>query len=306
MPNKNKRTAKWTLIISFVFFMLVATGTAYAQDPDSSAVVPNDLNEVAARMMPLLVGAALIERTIEYIFNWTERAILDVGHRLHGIITNLTGLVSVDAKQAWERVQELTNALVKRESLSDDPAAGDETSAFPEEWPLAKLEAQLAQAQKTLTTAENAVQKTLKSPSYVARKVSAASTLAIVLGVLLALFADLRLFEPLGVTVADSAQSTFDTIDLILAGVLMGLGTDWVHQVIGLVIKGKGLLGRAAGGEGGSTVDLAALQQYTDAIVKAQVDAQVKILQDQAEARLDEITGGKLDDLKDIVDNAGG
>src|SRR5690606_8992248 len=36
--------------------------------------------------------------------------------------------------------------------------------------------------------------------------------------------------------------------DMVLAGMLMGLGTDWVHQVIGLLVNGKGLLGRAATG----------------------------------------------------------
>jgi hypothetical protein len=70
----------------------------------------------------------------------------------------------------------------------------------------------------------------LKSPEYVARKKMAAAVLSVVFGVLLALGANLRLFEPIGVNVADSFQDAFKVIDLVLAGILMGLGTDWVHQ----------------------------------------------------------------------------
>jgi hypothetical protein len=269
---------------------LIAVETAYAQEPTPDTVVPNDLNEVAARLMPLLVGASLIERTIEFLFNWVERAIVDTSHRLNTVATKLTGVMSSDLREIWQKVSVLTDSLLKRELSGTAPEVGDPDSPNPEDWPLAKLQEQIEQAQKTLKSAEKLVDAALSSPDYVSRKKMAASILSMVFGVLLAIVANLRLFEPLGVEVADSIKGAFDVIDMILAGILMGLGTDWVHQVIGLIIKGKGLLGRAAGGDG--TVDPAALQRYTDAVIRAELDARFQQIKNEAQTKIDELARG--------------
>lgn len=284
------RRNKWLLVAGFVWVLLLAGSPAYAQDPNTADLQnTDDLSGVIARLMPLLVGAALIERTIEYLFNWAEQALLDVSHWLHGFFTRVTGLLAVDAREAWQRVNELTNALVRREQLTDDPSAGDELSNHPVEWPLAKLEAQLIQARKTLAAAEKAIQQALDSPGYVSKKKTAAANLSVIFGVLLALMVGLRLFEPLGVSVAESFQDTFKYIDMVLAGILMGLGTDWVHQFISLIVKGKGFLGRAAGGNVEAIPDPAVIRQYADAYVKAEIDARMEALQEEAEAMINDM-----------------
>lgn len=291
IPARKRTTRRLIVLIGGTLLALIAAGTAYAQEPGAAdAVVPNDLNEVAARLMPLLVGAALIERTIEFVFNWVERAIVDASHRLNAWAVQLTGVVSTDLRDTWQKISVLTDSLLKREMAGTAPEVGDETSPNPEDWPLAKLEQQLEQTQKTLKAAEQLVATALKSPEYVARKTMAASALSIVFGILLAIVVNLRLFAPLGVEVASSIEGAFDVIDLILAGILMGLGTDWVHQVIGLIVKGKGLLGRAAGGEG--TVDTAALQNYADAMIRAELDARFRQVKEEAEARISDLARG--------------
>ena len=291
MPARKRTILRFTILAGALLLALIAVGTAYAQEPGAAdAVVPNDLNEVAARLMPLLVGAALIERTIEFLFDWLERAILDAGHRLNSWMSQLTGVVSTDFRQTWNKISLLTDTLVQHEVSGTAPEIGDATSENPEDWPLAKLEQQIEQTQKTLKAAENLVGTALKTPEYVSRKKTAAAVLSITFGILLALVVNLRLFDPLGVEVSNSLEGSFGVIDLILAGILMGLGTEWVHQVIGVLIKGKGLLGRASGGEG--TVDTDALRKYADMMIRAELDARFQMVKDDATAKIDDFTNG--------------
>ena len=72
---------------------------------------------------------------------------------------------------------------------------------------------------------------------------------------------------------------------MVLAGVLMGLGTDWVHQVIGVIIKGKGLLGRAAGGEDSSSTQLSdeSIKALVDQTIQIELEKHFKNLRAQAE-----------------------
>jgi hypothetical protein len=254
MSAGKRRVFRITVIVAWLVWALFVVGSALAQDGGSVAGQPPDtVNEVAARLMPLLVGAALIERTIEFLFNWVERAILDTGHTLHNLAGRVTGLVQMDLRPAGQQVNSLTSALAKRDASGTAPDAGNADSPNPADWPLAKLQAQLEQSQKTLEQFNTMIETALKSPEYVARKKIMASVISIVMGTLLAFAASLHLFEALDVSVASWFQDSFSILDKVMAGVLMGLGTDWVHQVIGVIIQGKGLLGRAGGGDSGTT-----------------------------------------------------
>jgi hypothetical protein len=250
---------------------------------------PEDLDDVAVRLMPLLVGAALIERTLELVFTWVERALLDASHRLNRFTRWITGLVQVDVRHAWEDLNRLTNAFLRRQSSQQMPFVGDSDSDDPDDWPLAMLEAKLTEARNRLETAEAVIEKTIRSSEFVARKKMAAAWLSIIFGVGLALTANLRLFQPLGVEATGAVKGGFDTIDLLLAGILMGLGTEWVHQVIGLLIKGKGALGRSG------------------MAIKSQADPeQIRALAEMAVQQvLDEQTRQLRDDLMDEMSGAG-
>ncbi len=289
MAARTRRILRITIVLAWLLWALWVVGTALAQDgttPTGLPAGPDDLDTVAARLMPLLVGATLIERVIEFVFNWVERALLDASHTLHALSMRLTGLVQVDLRGAWKQVSELTDAVAKRAAMQKAPDAGNINSPNPLDWPLASLQQRLEQTQKTLAQTEAVIETALKSPQYVTRKKTIAAVLSITFGIFLAVLTNMRLFEPIGVDVADSFKESFDWVDLVLAGILMGLGTDWVHQVIGLLIKGKGLLGRAAGGEDAATlamVDTDSIKRMAELAVQQELEAQFIRLRQQAE-----------------------
>ncbi len=288
MSAEKRRVFRIVIVLAWLVWALLVVGSALAQDGAASSgqtAQPNSVDETVARLMPLLVGAALIERTIEFLFNWVERAVLDTSHSLYSLAARLTGLVQIDLRDAWKQTNKLASALVRRGATEMPPGAGNANSADPADWPLAKLQAQVEQAQKTLAQANTVLGSALKSPEYVARKKMMASVISIFMGIMLALAASLRLFQPIGIVAPTDFEDVFNKIDVLLAGVLMGLGTDWVHQVISLVINGKGLLGRAAGGaDSSSTLPSGeSIKTMVDQTVQTELEKQLKNLRTQAE-----------------------
>jgi hypothetical protein len=275
----------WLILALLTVGPVLAQGDGGAETPQGGvqAQNPQDLNDIAVRLAPLLAGAALIERAMEFLFNWTERAIMDASHYLNSIAARATGLVQVDLRQAWKQLGELQAAMLARQAGGAAPDEGDPNSSNIQEWPLAKLEAQLAETQKQLKEAESTIESAMNSDLYKSRKKMAAGWLSIIMGLALAVSANLRLFEPMGVQVADWFQDPFNVVDTVLAGILMGLGTDWVHQVIGLVIQGKGFLGRAGGG---GQYDVGQVQALASQAVQQAFEEQAQKLRDELTQQL--------------------
>lgn len=297
MSARGLRMLRVAVLTGWLVLALIAVVPVLAQDGGTTSQAgaasetsqPADLNDVAARLAPLLVGAALIERLLEFLFSWSERAALDATATARGLATRITGMVHVDIRQGWDELSRLTNAMVQRKTSGAGGGAGDPTSEDPADWPLADLEARLAEVQATVAATEARLQQILASDLYKQRKKMMAAVLSIVLGVALAIAANLRLFQALDVTVSNWFAETFDVLDLILAGVLMGLGTDWVHQIINILTKGQGFLGRAGGG--GSQLDPEEVRALAAEALQAELDAQWKRLREQAEQEIGEITG---------------
>ncbi|MBN1680298.1 MAG: hypothetical protein JW966_08390 [Anaerolineae bacterium] len=284
MSAGKRRALRLIIVVVGLLLALIVVGPVLAQDgitTDALSGNPDDLNDVAVRLMPLLVGAALIERGLEVLFNFVERSLLDASHSLNQIAARITGLVQVDFRQAWENLDELTSAMLRRKSSKAAPFEGDADSHNPTDWPLAMLESRLLDAQKTLDTAESVLAKAIKSPSYVGRKKMASAWLSMGTGIVLALVANLRLFEPLGVSVANNFEGSFDKFDLVLAGMLMGMGTEWVHQVIGILIKSKGYLDRAGTGKTIEQIDPEQVRLVAEYAVKDALEAQIGQVRDQ-------------------------
>ncbi|WP_162909486.1 M23 family metallopeptidase [Aggregatilinea lenta] len=276
MPTTRRTLTLRIAILAFwVVLLLLAVGPVFAQDGSTAEVAPDGLDELAARLAPLLVGAALIERGLEFIFNWVERAVLDCSHYLHAFAARVTGLVTVDLRQAWGEWNDLTSALINENRTAEAAMSGDPDSDDPSEWPLGTLEARLIEAREQLEAGQTALEKAMDSPIYISRKRVAAGWLSMSFGVALAATTGLRLFAPLGIDVPGWFESPFDIVDLVLAGLLMGLGTEWVHQVIGLLIQGKGLLGRAGTGSNLDTEQVRNLAALT--------------VEDEFNARLDQM-----------------
>jgi hypothetical protein len=288
----------WVVLALIMVVPVVAQGdggTNQAANAQTSST-PQDLNGVAARLAPLLVGAALIERTIEFLFNWVERALLDTSSYLHGIAVRLSGLVQVDLRQAWNSFNQLNRIFQARQGSTapDAASAGKPESSNPAEWPLATLEARLADAQTGLVAAQTKLTAAMKSPEYIARKKVVASVISIGMGIALALAASLHLFEALDVQVADWFKDPFNVIDMILAGILMGLGTDWVHQTINVLTKGQRFLGSAADER---SVDVDQIKEMVSAATQTELEAQLKRLREEAVSQV-EAASSKLTDTQ--------
>ena len=291
MSKRHRRALRLTILLAWLVLALVLVVPVLAQDGDGvslpgtdAATQPGDLNEVAARLAPLLVGAALIERALEFLFAWSQRAALDATSSLRGLATRITGLVRVDFRQAYERLDELSDALVRRQNLGLPDDHGNPDAADPAEWPLAQLEEQLTAVESLLTTTEAKLRQIMDSPLYKERKKMVAGVLSITLGILLAIVANLRLFQPLDVSVADWFAEPFDVLDMVLAGVLMGLGTDWVHQAINILTKGQRALGRA--GEGGRSLDVEQVRALAAEAIEQEFNAQMRALREQVETNI--------------------
>jgi hypothetical protein len=80
----------------------------------------------------------------------------------------------------------------------------------------------------------------------------------------------------------------FDGIDLLLAGVLMGLGTDWVHQVINILTKGQSLLGARA--EVTSQIDPAQIENMASQAIQQAFDQRIKEIRVQVEREISDVT----------------
>jgi len=280
------RVVRLCVLAVWLLLALLIVAPALAQDGGDtlspqgevqSDSAPQDLDDIAVKLTPLLVGAALIERTFEFLVNWAERAVLEATHYLHGSASRVTGLVQVDLKTAWKNLNKLRTAVLTRQMQAAAPQSTDADSPDMEHWPLELLEARLIDAQRLFAEAQDSVKTAMDSKVYILRKKMAAGWISMLLGVILGFSADLRLFQPLGVSVD---ADLFDKFDIVMAGVLMGLGTEWVHQVIGLLIQGKGLLGRAAGGS--DTVDLEQVKALTTLAVQEALRDQAEKLKDQA------------------------
>lgn len=297
--RKNFRIAViaiWLVLALIIVVPVLAQGGTGTTSPTGTSVQntqPQNINEVAARLAPLLVGAALIERTIEFLFNWSQRAILDTTSSLQRLSGMLTGLVHIDIKQTWLQLQDLNRAMQRRSESGAPPEAGDPNSPDPAQWPLSILENQLTTVQKQLTDAQNQLQTVMNSDLFKERRKIVAGIISIGMGIVLALIAHIQLFGALDVSVAHWFRSPFKVLDMILAGVLMGLGTDWVHQVINLITKGQSYLGRAGGGESGdgqATVDTSNIDQMVQNAVEQQLTAQLQNLQQTIEKRVGDVS----------------
>jgi hypothetical protein len=296
MSAGNRRALRATTVLVWLVLALIAVVPVLAQGTENPAQAgtsvqstpPQTLNDVAARLSPLLVGAALIERTLEFLFSWSQRAVLDATSSLRGVASWISGLVEVDVRQIWQQMDQLTNAMVKAKSSTGAQAANP-NSPDPSQWPLEKLQAQLDQVTQTLTEANAHVEQIMGSDLYKERRKVIAGVLSIAMGIVLALIANLRLFKPLDVTPPSWFVSPFNVIDLLLAGVLMGLGTDWVHQVINILTKGQSLLGARAEAVP-ETVDTSQIEDMASQAIQQAFDQRLQDLRSQVEQGISDVT----------------
>lgn len=271
------------LLLAWIVALLLIVAPALAQDGGQTTTgpqigqaapdAPGDLAEVATKLVPLLVGAALIERLLEFVFNLAESYLLRAGGVLRWLMEWINGTALVDAREIYRQYDKLREALLAYQTgLRDEETAPiDPDSDDPDDWPLAMVQAEFERYAAKVARLDAWLKTTVKTADYVNRRKNIAAVLGIVLGIFLAWSAGVRLLQPLDFALKGVGGNLFDIFDLLLAGVLMGLGTDYVHQVIAVLTKGQRYLSAAAGRPAPETVmvDLAQLRGNIDGQVSS-------------------------------------
>lgn len=266
------------ILLGWAVALLLIVAPALAQDGGPTAAgpqigqaapgTPTNLTEVATKLVPLLVGAALIERLLEFLFNLAESYLLRAGGWLHTLMEWVNGTALVDAREIYRRYDKLREALLAYQTgLRDEqttPVNPDSDSI--EEWPLAQVQAEFERYAAKVARLDAWLRTTTKSVDYVNRRKNVAAGLGMVLGIALAAVAGVRLLQPLDFVLKGVGGDVFDIFDLLAAGVLMGLGTDYVHQVVAVLTKSQRYLSAAAGRPAPETVtlDLGLIRQSAD------------------------------------------
>lgn len=204
-----KRVLITTLFV--IVLSLLVTGIAYAQDgsPGSSS---DAAVEVAVLLAPLLAAATAVERLIEMIFDWYESIILD--------LSKFPAQASDYVGWARKEVEKFKNELIKpREE-------GEKEEEFI---------ARLRTAEANLLKAQDRLHEYLTSPTYISTKKKISLIIGIVLGLIVAVSAQIKMFTLLGIPVPNN----LGFVDMIITGLVIGTGSAPVHSLIGLIQNTK-------------------------------------------------------------------
>ncbi len=194
----------------------------------------------------------MIERLLEYIFTLAETSLLRAGNIMRRFLQWINGTLMVDARGIYSQYERIRKALLAYHAgLIDEAMPTDPESSNPDHWPFDKVLQEFELYGAKVSQLEEWLDATTSSAAYINRRKTVASILGIAFGLVLAGFAQIRLFQPLEFA---PDGDWFDVLDLIAAGVLMGLGTDYVHQIISVVTKGQRYLGAATSRQSSETV----------------------------------------------------
>lgn len=214
------------LIVGLVLILsLIATNIALAQTPGTGEPTTDDTTagEVALLLAPLVAAATVIERIIEMIFNWYESLVLNA--------SNLIGEGKGYLKWAKDQVRNLQNTT---------NWAGLSGSA-------------LTDAEDALQDAQSRLESYLVSPFYTSRKRVLTLLLGLVFGVIIAVTTQLQLLHLIAnmfgaggaIKAVDFLAAAGKWVDIVVTGLIIGLGTGPLHALIGLLQNTKNAVDQA-------------------------------------------------------------
>ena len=197
-----------------LMFSLMVTGVAFAADGDGNTVTTG---EVALVLAPLVAAATAIERFIEMVFDGYESLVLGASD-FFGKGKGYLGWAKLQVRDWQAAIAELQNRNSR------------DANAF-------------SKAENALADAQDRLVDFLKSPFYTSRKRVLSLIAGIVLGVIVAYGAKLRMmalvasvFGAEGGTGAGSVLAEIGRgVDMLLTGLIIGTGSAPVHSLIGLL-----------------------------------------------------------------------
>lgn len=170
-----------------------------------------------------------IERLLEWFFNWLESLYQGL------VAAALGGMLGWYrwARDEWLAAYEsLQQAAAELRRLRGEEA--------PDEDRFREWVRKSRQFEAQLMAAETRLQSVTKMPQYVRIKQGVALLAGLVLGLLLALQADLRMFHMLGFSLAPGLEFW----DRFITGLVIGTGSQPVHSLVKLLHQSQDALGR--------------------------------------------------------------
>lgn len=185
--------------------------------------------DVAVVLAPLVAAATGIERLLEWFFNWIESL-------YQGLIVATLGGVAAWyrwARDEWQAAYEGLQGAARELRKLRGQEAPDESKI--REWVRKSKE-----FEAQLMAAETRLQSVTKTPQYVRIKQGVALLVGLVLGVILAMQADLRMFHLLGLEVTPGLEFW----DRLITGLVIGTGSQPVHSLVKLLQQSQDAVGR--------------------------------------------------------------
>ncbi len=222
-------------------FSLIVTGITLADNGEGEEAGAGEgdkasAGEIALLLAPLAAAATAIERLIEMVFDWYEGMVLSVGD----LIGEGKGYLAFarDQVKVWKK----TIADLRKNDNDGNPKklTNEEKSL-------------LAEAEDALDGAQRRVAEFLKTPPYTSWKRMISLAAGIVLGIVVAFVAKLRMLAMIaalfggggGTGTAGVLGEVTRGFDMFLTGLIIGTGSAPVHSLIGLLQNTKNAVDEA-------------------------------------------------------------
>lgn len=229
------------IFVSVLFvlaFSALAFGTAYAQDSEPDQA-PQGAVQIAVLLAPLVAAATAVERLVEMVFDWYESTILDLS-KFPAEASNYVNW----ARKEVEKFKELLILPQQAQETQED------------------FLARLRKAEESLLMAQDRLKEYLISPTYISQKRKLSLIIGIVLGITLAVVAQIKMFSLLGIPLPGDLA----VIDMLFTGLVIGTGSAPVHSLIGIIQNTKDAVDgvrRMWNGKATAEVQRVLMQYYT-------------------------------------------
>jgi hypothetical protein len=171
--------------------------------------------DVAGALAPLLAVSVAIERLLETVFNWYEQSVSATAKVIKQADTAV-GWAQVEYRRAYMAV---------------------EAAVFSS--PLDSSTDLLNQAEARLAAAEQRLNSWITGSEYVAFKTAICIAVGLLVGLAVAILGDLKMLHMVGLPVAR-------LLDVLLTGLIIGMGPGPLHSLIGILQAGKDALAALA------------------------------------------------------------
>jgi hypothetical protein len=187
--------------------LLGLAALVFFQSIDYNDDAPSPPIDIAKSAAPFIALAAAIERFWESFFAWYESFALSVG-RLMGVSAKMLGWMRTELERARSAMYDLVSKPNDGQGVQQE---------------------ELLAAEARLKDAQTRIEEALKFPEYVALKKAIILLGSLILGIAIAAMGKLQILAIVGFGAVPNWA------DMVITGVLIGLGPGPLHDIIGMI-----------------------------------------------------------------------